>query len=380
MKKKLALLLAVVMVMFAFTGCMQFNYGVDLKDDGTGSVTIGAYLADSYFLISESTPEEVFEGEEFQVIEKDGEKWYGAESTQAFKSIAELQEIFGEKTSENDDVFPEGFTVSQEIREGKTYVILKAASSESMEETASEEAGMDFEDMKIMELTIKVSAPESVKVIGLTRGVKYTKDKKSVEIVLDNTMDADDFTIECCLGDVILLPFKDVPANAWYGKFLKTAYASGIIGGTSANTYDPNANLTHAQIMVMAANLHNLQKAGADDISTYAVEKNHWCAAFRDYCKAEGIIDDRFDSVLDKKVTRAEMAYYFANAVSEDAYEKQGVAEFSDTAENSYEKYIKKLAEANIVGGFADGTYRPAELVTRAQASVFIANIIDLIK
>ena len=183
-------------------------------------------------------------------------------------------------------------------------------------------------------------------------------------------------------GDVTSI-FQDVPANAWYASYLQEAYNYGIVGGMSANKYGPANNLTHAQIMVMVANLHS--DLEQDDFQSRSIPGDHWAASFRDYCKAEGIIDGRFDTLLDTNVTRAEMAYYFARIFEDEFwtngdefYEvKDGVA-FNDMPKNGYDEYIMKLARADIVGGFADGTFRPGELVTRAQASVFISNILGM--
>jgi hypothetical protein len=169
--------------------------------------------------------------------------------------------------------------------------------------------------------------------------------------------------------------FKDVPSDAWYKKFLQKAYDNGIVGGMTADTYGPAKNLTHAQIMVMVANLHSMQKG--DNFKASSVPGDHWAASFRDYCKAEGIIDARFDEALDANVTRAEMAYYFANALTASSYKNKKDASFSDMPENGYDEYIMKLAKADIVGGYNDGTFKPGNLVTRAEASVFISNIID---
>ena len=107
---------------------------------------------------------------------------------------------------------------------------------------------------------------------------------------------------------------------------------------------------------------------------------DHWAASFRDYCKKEGIIDNRFDNSLNAPVTRAEMAYYFANTLSASSYKDKKSVTLSDIASDPYKTEITKLAKADIVGGFPDGTFRPDELVTRAQAAVFITNIINAIK
>ena len=170
-----------------------------------------------------------------------------------------------------------------------------------------------------------------------------------------------------------------MPASRFYDQ-VKAAYTYGIVGGMTKTTYVPNlpdGKLTHGQIMVMVANLHSLQKG--DNFKSYSVAGDHWAASFRDYCKKEGIIDDRFDSVLNEPVTRAEMSYYFANCLKSSSYKNKKSVSLSDIADDPYKSEITKLAKADIVGGFPDGTFRPDELVTRAQAAVFITNIIAAI-
>ena len=127
--------------------------------------------------------------------------------------------------------------------------------------------------------------------------------------------------------------------------------------------------------MVMVANLHSTMKD--DNFQSKPVPGDHWAASFRDYCKEEGIIDARFDEALDVNVTRAEMAYYFARALDVEYYKDKKDISFTDMPENGYDEYIMRLAKADIVGGVGGGKYAPASLVTRAQASVFVSNILD---
>lgn len=46
-------------------------------------------------------------------------------------------------------------------------------------------------------------------------------------------------------------PFSDVPDKAWYTKAVKFAKSTGIVNGTSATTYSPNAYITREQVAVM---------------------------------------------------------------------------------------------------------------------------------
>ncbi|MBR5640947.1 MAG: WG repeat-containing protein [Firmicutes bacterium] len=173
--------------------------------------------------------------------------------------------------------------------------------------------------------------------------------------------------------------FKDVPSNAWYKKYLQNAYDSKIITGTSATTYTPTANLNHGQIMVMAANLHSRMKGDNYDFQANKKAGDPWYKVFQDYCKAEGIIDERFDEGITANVTRAERAFYFARTLDDSYYKDKQTITFTDMPENGYDEYIMKLAKADIVGGKGEGKYDPSGLITRAEAAVFISNILDAI-
>ena len=47
------------------------------------------------------------------------------------------------------------------------------------------------------------------------------------------------------------LPFRDVPADAWYYPVVKTAYEKGITNGVTRTTFEPNATVTREQFLVM---------------------------------------------------------------------------------------------------------------------------------
>ena len=173
--------------------------------------------------------------------------------------------------------------------------------------------------------------------------------------------------------------FHDVAETDWFEPYVRTAYENGIVAGKPGNVYEPNSSLTHAEILVMVANLHSLQKGDKYDFAAHKTAGAHWCGAYLDYCKAEGVTDSRFDAVLDETVTRGEMAYYFANALTAGSYvEKRDIA-FSDVIGDDYEEAIHKLASSDIVTGDPGGTYRPADRVTRAEAAVFVSNLLKII-
>ena len=176
--------------------------------------------------------------------------------------------------------------------------------------------------------------------------------------------------------------FKDVPAGAWYEPYLQTAYENKIVSGKGNGIYDPQGNLKHGEIMVIVTQLNALSHGRTFQPAPNPTD--HWARAYCDYCTAAGIIDSRFDNKLDDTVTRAEMAYYFANALEDRYYGDDADVSLSDIATEEYGAEILKLAKSDVVTGYdVEGQtareFRPSNRLTRAEATVFIKNILRLI-
>jgi len=79
-------------------------------------------------------------------------------------------------------------------------------------------------------------------------------------------------------GDAV--NFEDVQNADWFAKAVQIAYANGVVNGTTATTFSPNANITRQDMMVILANAAkatgknlttgNAAFGDADSISSYA--------------------------------------------------------------------------------------------------------------
>lgn len=77
----------------------------------------------------------------------------------------------------------------------------------------------------------------------------------------------------------------------------------------------------------------------------------------------------------DDPVTRGQMASFLARAFKLPA---TTIDHFDDDNGSTHETNINAIAEAGIAAGFADGTYRPDDTVTRAQMGSFLARAMGL--
>ena len=89
---------------------------------------------------------------------------------------------------------------------------------------------------------------------------------------------------------------------------------------------------------------------------------------------AEGFADGTFRP--QQQVTRGQMATFLARALDLVA---EHTSSLPDVAGNAHADAISAIIEAGIAEGFADGTFRPQDGVTRGQMATFLARALDLV-
>lgn len=403
MKKKLLAVILSAAMALSLAGCMAEEISMDFQKDGSGSATVGVYLADEAIAAMGTTPEELFADEKDGTITKktyDGKPYTGIVETQKFSSVKELSDAMAETSEETNDAT--GFTFKESV-EGKKKVLtvtIDVQAAEPEEEDAatievSDEEAAAIEDM--FRVTIDMTFPEGISRIDGNKDM-YTVNGNTAHIDLMSTDEAQTLSVVGILRDATDAEikaaevakaveakfaatatydgrFKDVPDDAWYKTALVRTYNIGSISGTSTSTYSPSAHLTRAQVITMAGRLRNIYDRDNEQFT--AIAGQPWYAPYVEYAVKKGIVEKDKFSDYTADATRAEMAYVFANALPEECYAAIGDGKtFSDVpATDSYYASIMRLANAGIVNGTGDGKYSPNDSVTRAQAAVFVARL-----
>ena len=165
--------------------------------------------------------------------------------------------------------------------------------------------------------------------------------------------------------------FTDVPANAWFHTYVKTAYEYALANGTGKTTFTPDGTFTVAQALTAAANIHKAYTGSTIDTAGAA----NWYDPYVNYCVANGIITKDQFADYNKNITRGEMAIVFANILPEAEYKAirtYTLSDMNDTLPSA--AAVKKLAEAGIVGG-SNGQYKPNDPIKRSEACVIFTRI-----
>ena len=152
------------------------------------------------------------------------------------------------------------------------------------------------------------------------------------------------------------------------------AFLSGYANGT----FEPDRNMTRAEVTTMFARLLT-EKMAADQTysNTFSdVSKSHWAANYIGYMQQFGIITGYADGSFrpDASVTRAE----FAAIASRFERLTEGTKSFSDVPSSHWAaKYINFAATRGWVNGYADGTFRPNNSITRAEVAAVTCRLLE---
>ena len=159
-------------------------------------------------------------------------------------------------------------------------------------------------------------------------------------------------------------PFKDVKTTSWYFNYMIHLYEAGVISGTSATTYTPDAKLSWAAALKLLLVSHGDLKAA--DATGADWSKNTIAKA------AElGLVAADLDGA--KAISRLEFCQVAAklNKLAESKTESK----FTDCTDG----YVMALVDAKVINGMTETTFEPAASLTRAQIAkiIYQLNLIE---
>ena len=173
--------------------------------------------------------------------------------------------------------------------------------------------------------------------------------------------------------------FTDVAEDAWYHDYVYDLVYRGVVNGMTATTYEPEGKLTRAQFVKLLA----CSLADAETLKTYEGKhpfkdsEGHWAEAYIAWAKDKGIVEGVSATEFDPEapITREQMATIFGRYAL-----KQGIVLPKDAAPaesfpdaDKISEYAREFVElmriAGILNGYEDGTFRPQNTATRAEAA-----------
>ena len=182
-------------------------------------------------------------------------------------------------------------------------------------------------------------------------------------------------------SNVSKFPFADVPSDSWYYSSVKAAWENGLIDGVTANEFKPNATLTVAQTIKLAAALHQLDRTGEVSLTSGGA---NWYDSYVNYAVTNGIIEKDYANYtkaqMNAPVTRGEFVHIFHGA--EEAYKAiNTVADNAIPDVKTTDKFaaeIYELYRAGILtGSDAKGTFHSASTIKRSEAAAILLRMFE---
>ena len=173
-------------------------------------------------------------------------------------------------------------------------------------------------------------------------------------------MPAGDVTVRVTFTDSDALPFTDVSAGQWFYDYVAYVYSNGLMDGTSATTFEPNANMTRAMVWAILARIDGETVTGAA-----------WADTARAWAMAEGVSDGTDPNGLVTREQMVTMLWRYAgepeSSASLIAYtDAESVSDWAETA-------MRWAIDEGIITGMTDTTLVPQGTATRAQcAAIFM--------
>ena len=176
--------------------------------------------------------------------------------------------------------------------------------------------------------------------------------------------------------------FDDVQ-NHWAKDTVNTLATYGYIEGIGNNLYAPDSNVTRAQFVKMITDTYHLTAPQYDGAFS-DIKGDEWFASSVTIAHKLGLLDTALTLggtfKPDQAITREEAASIAAKAaVSKDAEKTKTVSDFADEADITLwaKTAVKDAAEYGLIKGYEDGSYKPKNHITRAEAAQILMRVAE---
>lgn len=157
------------------------------------------------------------------------------------------------------------------------------------------------------------------------------------------------------------LPFTDVIFGSWYYDGVKYACDNGLMNGTSANAFSPNADTTRSMIVTILARMEGVNTSGGAT----------WYTAGRAWAMENGISDG---TNMEGKITREQLAamlYRYAKMKGYDVSASASLSGYTDASSVSgwATDAMRWAVSAGLINGRTATTLAPQGNATRAEVA-----------
>ena len=180
------------------------------------------------------------------------------------------------------------------------------------------------------------------------------------------------------------LPYTDIKEGDWYYDYIALMWTTGLMGGVTPATFDPDMPLTRAMAATVLQNLLYGGEETVPDGSFSDVVPGGWYEDAIYWAKARGIVNGFEDGTFrpDAPVTREQFAAMLYAIVKESGLDYEGLWMFpldnpdADRILPYADEAMHWMVANGIMQGREDNMLAPQAPTTRAETAVMLCNLL----
>ncbi len=175
-------------------------------------------------------------------------------------------------------------------------------------------------------------------------------------------------------GTVLAAEFSDVPENHWAYSVIDELSDKNIINGIGNGLYNPDGTLTRAQfVKLLTCTLEDYSEQDTYKAIYTDTPDGQWYTPYVTCGVYSGIVEKNGNFFYpDEYITRGEAAVWIVNGTGIDM---DAECSFSDVTYAQEKNAVAIASAKGIINGYEDGTFRPGNTLTRAEAAALISRI-----
>ncbi len=180
----------------------------------------------------------------------------------------------------------------------------------------------------------------------------------------------------CTATSATAAEFSDVPSSHWAHDTISELSDKGIINGIEEGVYAPDGTLTRAQfVKLIVCALEDYDESASYTAVYDDTAPDAWYTPYVTCGVYSGVIERDTDNFLpDNAITRGEAAVWMINGMG---VQSDAVCTFSDVTDAEQKKAVGIATAYGLINGYDDGTFKPENTLTRAEAAALISRMLD---
>lgn len=176
--------------------------------------------------------------------------------------------------------------------------------------------------------------------------------------------------------------YNDMTGFEWAETAVKALSDRGIVGGDGSGGFMPETSVAREEFVKMLLLAFGLFKDGAE-VDFADVDRSGWAYPYVACAFESGLVKGMDDKTFGygMKITREDMAVLIKRAAECAGTEISEVGGIRPKDLENVSEYAKdsvaEMADAGIISGYEDGTFRPQNNASRAEAAVMIYRLIS---